>query len=161
MAARHRRAIIAHRHSLPRVDWHRSSGNCDAWNRMLPRENSIPADNVYHDVDNINHRIKNNNVQRNAPQTAIAATLKAIKNSAKLMLPTHLHHTNKKTKKEQELYLYATTLALGGGKTGIRTLDTVTCITVFETAPFGHSGIFPLLFRNCECKVNNLFAKKQ
>lgn len=30
------------------------------------------------------------------------------------------------------------------GKTGIRTLDTVTCITVFETAPIGHSGIFPL-----------------
>lgn len=33
------------------------------------------------------------------------------------------------------------------GKTGIRTLDTVTCITVFETAPFGHSGIFPLIDR--------------
>ena len=32
-----------------------------------------------------------------------------------------------------------------GGERGIRTLDTVTCITVFETAPFGRSGISPLL----------------
>jgi hypothetical protein len=31
----------------------------------------------------------------------------------------------------------------GGGERGIRTLDTVTRITVFETAPFNRSGISP------------------
>ena len=30
-----------------------------------------------------------------------------------------------------------------GGETGIRTLGTVTSTTVFETAPFDHSGISP------------------
>ena len=30
-----------------------------------------------------------------------------------------------------------------GGETGIRTLGTITSTTVFETAPFDHSGISP------------------
>ncbi len=30
-----------------------------------------------------------------------------------------------------------------GGETGIRTLDTLASITVFETAPFSRSGISP------------------
>jgi hypothetical protein len=30
-----------------------------------------------------------------------------------------------------------------GGETGIRTLGTITCTTVFETVPFNHSGISP------------------
>ncbi len=31
------------------------------------------------------------------------------------------------------------------GKTGIRTLEPRKRLTVFETAPFGHSGIFPIM----------------
>ena len=33
-----------------------------------------------------------------------------------------------------------------GGERGIRTLDTLTRITVFETVPFNHSGISPNTF---------------
>ena len=32
-----------------------------------------------------------------------------------------------------------------GGEIGIRTLGTLTRTTVFETAPFDHSGISPLI----------------
>lgn len=34
-----------------------------------------------------------------------------------------------------------------GGQTGIRTLGTITGTTVFETAPFDHSGICPHVLR--------------
>ena len=32
------------------------------------------------------------------------------------------------------------------GKTGIRTLEPRKGLTVFETAPFDHSGIFPMVY---------------
>jgi len=34
------------------------------------------------------------------------------------------------------------------GETGIRTLDTLAGITVFETVPFNHSGISPICYPN-------------
>lgn len=37
------------------------------------------------------------------------------------------------------------------GKGGIRTLGTRKCTTVFETAPFNHSGTFP---KKSEFKIN-------
>ena len=47
------------------------------------------------------------------------------------------------------LYYKSTTL-FACGKRGIRTLGTVARTTVFETVPFGHSGIFP----KSDCKDN-------
>jgi hypothetical protein len=38
----------------------------------------------------------------------------------------------------------STTLALKGGKGGIRTLDSREAILVFETSPFNHSGTSPI-----------------
>ena len=38
-------------------------------------------------------------------------------------------------------------MVLIGGEGGIRTLDTLARITVFETVPFGHSGTSPVAFR--------------
>ncbi len=35
-------------------------------------------------------------------------------------------------------------LALTGGKGGIRTLDSLAAILVFETSPFNHSGTSPI-----------------
>jgi hypothetical protein len=41
-------------------------------------------------------------------------------------------------------YLFLNVLILkNGGETGIRTLGTLARTTVFETAPFDHSGISP------------------
>ena len=42
---------------------------------------------------------------------------------------------------------YAKATASEGGERGIRTLDTLAGITVFETAPIGHSGISPVVTR--------------
>ncbi len=42
--------------------------------------------------------------------------------------------------------LIAIILKLYCGKTGIRTLGTRKGTTVFETVPFDHSGIFPILW---------------
>ncbi len=41
------------------------------------------------------------------------------------------------------------------GKGGIRTLGTRKCTTVFETAPFNHSGTFP---KTSEFKINTFLA---
>ncbi len=41
------------------------------------------------------------------------------------------------------------------GKTGIRTLEPRKGLTVFETAPFDHSGIFPMVnFRFAGAKID-------
>ncbi len=42
---------------------------------------------------------------------------------------------------------------ISGGERGIRTLGTLTSSTVFETAPFDHSGISPAL--KSACSVRN------
>lgn len=44
------------------------------------------------------------------------------------------------------------------GKAGIRTLDTLASITVFETAPFDRSGTFPLKQR-CKGKQNCVYFR--
>ena len=41
-----------------------------------------------------------------------------------------------------------------GGETGIRTLGTRKGTTVFETAPFDHSGTSPQKFRFCSLSVS-------
>ena len=50
-------------------------------------------------------------------------------------------------KTKPKTVLYGTILGLfivkAGGETGIRTLGTIACTTVFETVPFDHSGISP------------------
>ena len=44
------------------------------------------------------------------------------------------------------------------GESGIRTHDTVTCITIFETVPFGHSGISPGRLYQINQHVQSQFA---
>ena len=47
-------------------------------------------------------------------------------------------------------------LLCAGGKTGIRTLGTVTRSPHFECGPIDHSGIFPFVLR---CKSNGFYDK--
>ena len=50
-------------------------------------------------------------------------------------------------------------LAPTGGKGGIRTLDSLTAILVFETSPFNHSGTspYPPIIREWSAFENALF----
>ena len=48
-------ADAAHRHSLSRMDWHRSCGYGVAGHRVLPRASIVPAPVLHHHADCLHH----------------------------------------------------------------------------------------------------------
>ena len=49
---------------------------------------------------------------------------------------------------------------ISGGERGIRTLGTLASTTVFETAPFDHSGISPQGLKGCGTLAESLWFHK-